>query len=287
MQKIRYINSKNEVIEFGITPPYVLQRIEGTGNVDVDTQSQRSPLQDGRTYLNSKFEPREIFVQSAILTSDSRELFQLRENVQRVLNPKLGEGILQYETPNGTKQIYAVADGTPVFSKYKGDNVICQITFLCHDPFWYDLSETVYEFNAPYFPMFEFPFFSDEENQIEFGIEQDRVEIENIGTVYTPLIIEFRGGVKNAKLTNETTGEFIEINKELLTGETLVVNTSFGKREIKIKRVNGKEENGFQYITLNSKFLQLQEGINVIKYEAEADGNTVVVLKWTPRYLGL
>ena len=287
MQSVRFTNSKGEHIDFGIQSPFVLQRIEGTGNVDTIIHSQKSPFQDGRTYLDSKFEPREIFVQMVILTSDSKELFKLREEVQGVLNPKLGEGVLTYITPNGNYDIKAVADGTPAFSDYQREAVTCQITFLCNDPFWYDSTEQEYEFNAPYFPMFEFPFFSDENHDLEFGIEQEQITIFNQGTVYTPLIIEFEGGIKDATLTNLTTGDFINIKKELLQGETLVVDTSFGKRKIKLQDANGLEQNGFKYLTLDSKFLQMKEGENDIKYVATADGNVTVRLKWHTRYLGI
>lgn len=287
MQKVKYTNSKGESIYFDIKPPFVLQRIEGTGNVDVNLQSQKSPFQDGSTFLNAKLEPREIFVQVAILTSDSEELFKLRQKIQKVLNPKLGEGTITYYTPNGEYTIKGVVDGTPFFSNYNGDNVACQATFLCHDPFWYDANEDEYIFNAPYVPMFEFPFFSDPENDIEFGMEQESTIIINDGTTYTPLIIEFDGGIKNATLTNETTGESITINKELLFGEILEVNTSFGNRKIKLLKVDGNKENGFKYITLDSKFLQLAEGENQIRYVAEANGNVTVRLKWYKRYIGL
>lgn len=287
MQKIKYINSNGESLDFGVTPPLILQRIEGTGNVDANIQSQKSPFQDGRTYINSKLEPRELFIQSTVYTNNSKELFEIRQEVQRIFNPKLGEGRLEYNTANGTKYINAVPDGTPIFSAYNGDNVVCQITLLCFDPFWYDLESEEYSFSAPYIPMFEFPFFSDSTSELEFGMEQEEITVVNNGTIYTPLIIEFHGGIKNATLTNLTTGEFISIKKELLEDEILTVNTSSGKREIKLQKVDGTEENGFKYLSINSKFLQLEEGTNDIEYKADADSNVTVKLKWINRYLGL
>lgn len=287
MQQIRYENSKGDFLEFGMQRPFILQRIEGTGEVGVNIQSQKSPNQDGATFLGAKFEPREIFVQLAILTNDSREVFKFRQQIQELFNPKLGEGTLTYFTPQGEYTIKAICDGTPAFSNYNGDNIQCQINFLCHDPFWYDFMEESYVFNAPYLPLFEFPFFSDSDSEIEFGLEQEEISIMNMGTVYTPLIIEFDGGIKNATLTNLTTGEYITINKELLVGEMLTIDTSFGSRKVKLQNTGGEESNGFKYITLDSKFLQLVEGENEIKYVAEADGNVTVRLKWVTRYLGL
>lgn len=287
MQTVRYENSKGEYIDFGITPPYILQRITGTGEVQSNAHTHKSPFQDGRTYLKSTLEPREIYMQIAILTVEGKGLFEKREHIHRVFNPKLGEGTLTYNTPNGSYKIRGVVEMTPSFSEYKGNSVTCQVSLLCNDPFWYSITEDSYDFNAPYVPMFEFPFFSDPTNEIEFGYEQEQTTVFNEGTAYTPLIIEFDGGIKNATLTNLTTGEYITINKELFDGETLIIDTSFGKRKINVKRIDGTTENGFKYMTLDSKFLQLVEGSNDIKYVAEADGNVTVRLRWTTRYLGL
>ena len=286
MQEVTYTNKNNESIRFGIAPPYILQRIEGTGDVDVNIHSQGSPKQDGRTYLGSKLEPREVFLQTTIYINESSELFKTREMVQGIFNPKLGEGILEYHTPNGTKFLHAVPDGTPVFSRYDGVSVVCQITLLAFDPFWYDYEENEYMFEAPYMPLFEFPFFSTSENELEFGREYERTVVVNEGTASTPLIIEFHGGIKSAKLINLTNGECIEIKKELLEEEILTVNTSFGKREVRLNN-NEDKSNGFKYLTMDSKFFQLEEGRNDIEYIAEADRNVTVGLKWTNRYIGL
>lgn len=287
MQKVKFTNSKGESLDFGITPPLVLQRIEGTGNVDADLQSQKSPYQDGKTLLGVNLEPRELFLQTTILSGDRERMFELREEVQKVFNPNLGNGLLEYSTPNGSKYINAVADGSPVFSKYAGESTVCQITLIAHNPFWYDIKENEHEFQTPYLPMFEFPFFTTEEEPIEFGLEQEVVEVMNSGTTSTPLIIEFFGGLKNATLTNRTTGDFITIKKELLVGEVLTINTSFGQRKIEVDKIDNGTENGFKYLTFDSKFLQLEEGLNIIKYSAESESNATVRMRWNNRYLGL
>lgn len=287
MQRVTYINSKNESLEFGIIPPLVLQKIEGTGDISTRTISQKSPNQDGRTFIESNFEARDIFLQTTIISSDREEVFKERERVQRVVNPKLGEGILVYSYPGGTKSIKVIVDGTPVFSKYKGETVSCQLNLIANDPFWYDLLPNEYEFSAPYSPMFEFPFFSSPKDEIEFGLEQEDITIENRGSVFTPIVIEFHGGLKSATLTNRTNGDYIVIKKELLGGEVLSIDTSFGDRKVKLMNDRDSEKNGFKYITLDSKFLQLEEGMNDIHYRATAEENVTINIKWTNRYLGI
>src|SRR5690606_21648137 len=103
--------------------------------VDVNIQSQRSPYQDGGTFINAKLEVRDIFMQVAIASGNPKELFQLRQDIQRMFNPKLGEGLLIYETPNGKKMLNVAVDSMPIFSEYSSRIVVCQINLAANDPF--------------------------------------------------------------------------------------------------------------------------------------------------------
>ena len=54
-------------------------------------------------------------------------------------------------------------------------------------------------------------------------------EIENEGDVDAPIQIEYVGPAKNPKITNETTGEYIQVNMEIGEKEKLVliISTQF------------------------------------------------------------
>ena len=285
MQKVRYINPKGESVYFDIKPPFVLQTIQGVGEVGVNIQSQKSPYQDGSTFTNVKLEQRDIFMQVTLSSDNDRELFKMRQDIQKVFNPKLGEGQLIYETPNGIKMISVLPDGTPHFGNYTRGAIICQINLIAHNPLWTDVnplpeSQILSTYISKYQQTATKPYF-------ESTITKDGVNISNNGTFDTSLLIKISGNnTKNVILTNATSGRTIEIVKPLPTGSTLVIDTSFGKyRKVKLVSSEGVESNGFSYLSFFTDFIQLEIGENTLKYESLED--MTISVEWHNNYIGL
>lgn len=272
MQGIRYINSKNQSLDFGITPPLVLRRIEGVGNTSISFQTQESPYQDGSTYIGSKMSNREVFLQITIVEKDSQRLFAKRQEVQELFNPKHGEGYLEYVTANGVKFLKVVPDGTPVFSKYQGNIVNGQITLIAHDPFWYEVQDTT----SKTFPV-EAPINT---KSLTLG----ETTVVNEGTAYSPLTVRI-GESNGLTITNMSTGEIMKITKPINPSEELVIKTELGNRSIRLTQWDGSWTNGFSYMSMNSSFFNLDDGETTFKLEGA--GNLNVKFEWKNRYIGL
>lgn len=87
----------------------------------------------------------------------------------------------------------------------------------------------------------------------------------------------------NPYLTNITTGKTFKLLKALAAGEEVIVNTNYGKKSI----VSG-ELNYFQYFDLDSEFIQLAAGENILRYGADAnETNLEVSIEYSPKYLGV
>ncbi|WP_419958959.1 phage distal tail protein [Psychrobacillus sp. BM2] len=285
MQLVKYTNALDVAIDFKISSKVILQHIEGTGNVEANHRSSNAPFQNGskrtKTSLNNRF----IKLSGTLKGQSRKELAYLKEVLCGVFNPSLDDGKLEYDAGNGTKFIYAIPEETPIFSEYRGNSVAFIIDLVCHDPYWHDLEDSIHTFTSPYSGLFEFPF----SDSFEMGIHNEIVTFVNKGNAETPLFIEFEGGIKNAKLTNKTNGEWIEIKKKLESNERLIINSNVGEKEVRIIKNNGETRNGFGLITLDSStFMHLAKGENVIEYVAESDsGLAVLHLKWNSRYLGV
>lgn len=285
MQKVRFINSKGESIYFDIKPPFVLQGIDGVGQVEANLYSQKSPYQDGATYINSKLETRDIFMRVSLVNSNEQELFKMRQDLQRVFNPKLGQGYLIYETPNDVKMLICVPDGTPSFGSYKPSSVACQINLTAFNPLWTDVSDlvegvSVSNYIVKYDSLPTIPHFT-------ARIEKAGTIVTNNGTFNTPMIIEVSGEITtNVKIMNNTTGEILKINRVIPVGSILRIDTSFGRNRVaKLIAQDGTESNGFPYISFDSDFPQLELGDNIISYESLED--VIINVKWHNNYIGL
>lgn len=282
MEKIIFTNSQGQSIEFGSSKPYILQFLSGVGGIETELYMEKSPFQDGSTYLDTGLNPRVISLEAAIIGEDDADLYNKRHRLLNILNPKLGKGKLTYSYAGGKKEIECTIDAPPVFPKgIENKGLAFQKTMfsiICPSPFWEDVFEESQEMSA-WIGGLKFPF----KLPMTFSKEGSTVAINNKGDVDTPVYIEFYGPASNPKITNLTTGEFICIKRDLLEDEILKISTLFGNKYARIE-----DTNAFHYIDLDSTFWQLVPGENKIKYSAETgEEQAKVKIAYRNRYLGV
>lgn len=162
------------------------------------------------------------------------------------------------------------------------------IDLLANDPLWRDITEKRDEI-ALWIGDFSFPL-----QMMPTGIEIGHrspsliVNCYNGGDVESGMRIEFRAlaTLSNPSLFNVKTREYVKINKGMVAGEVLSVSTYFGDKRI-TDTLNGVETNAFNYIDVNSTFLQLEQGDNLFRYDADTGlDNLEVRIYHYDRYLG-
>lgn len=284
MRKLTFTNSRGESVILGNSAPFLVTKLDGA--IRASIQTQKSPFQDGATYINSFLEPRQLSLEGAILKNSGEEIFMCRRKLASVFNPKLGLGKLLFEYDGGKKEILAVADGAPAFPDRSGQpSQKFLITLFCPNPLWTDdgVADQLVVFEGGLtFPLSLPTRFSNQ------SASRSKVVL-NKGDVETPLEITFLGPAQSPiRIQNETTGEFIEVNQSLLDGERLRICTEFGKKRVmKIDPV-GNETNAFHYISLDSTFFQLIPGNNLLSYRTGNEyERTPVQIVWRNRYLGV
>jgi hypothetical protein len=284
MRKLTFTNSRGESVVLGNSAPFLVTKLDGTGAVDVDVQMQKSPFQDGRTFIDSLLDTRQITIEGAILSKNPLDLTSQRRKLVQVFNPKLGPGTLRYEYDGGVKEIQAIADASPVLpDRQNSPFQKFLLTLVCPEPFWLDEKATTYEM-ADFVGGLQFPL----RLGSRFSIRGSKLTFQNTGDVETPVEIKFKGACIGPKITNLTTGEFIKVNKPLLAGETLIITTAFGNKRVEIDKGNGVRENAFNWIDLESTFWQMVPGYNTIQYSTDDGANNVTVhLSWKNRFLGV
>lgn len=111
----------------------------------------------------------------------------------------------------------------------------------------------------------------------------------NTGNVESGMIIEFKalGTLTNPSILNVETQEFFKINKSMVAGEIITVNTNVGAKKV-IDNLNGVETNILNLIDLDSTFLQLKVGDNLLRYDADTNLNNLEIsVFYNPFYLGV
>ena len=288
MKTITYVNSLGQEISFNNSAPFLLQKFDTDENVNI--YSNRGMQQDGNTYLGNNLDVRDLTLQVALLAGSKLQLIGLRSKLNKIFNPKLGEGYLIYKDETKERKVKCIVNKIPLFDADKTHNdQSCLISLTANNPFFTDLQESKEEI-ALWIGSFEFPL-----ELVEGGIEMGHrepsliVNVVNEGDVGAGMRIEFKAlaTLTNPSLLNINTGEFIKINKEMVAGEIVSVSTYFGNKTVK-STLNGVTTNVFNNWDYLGSFLQLDAGDNLFRYNSDTNlDNLEVSIYYQPAYLGV
>lgn len=283
VQKIEFKNADNKVIEFSRTFPYLLQNLTGIGAPPVTTLPQRGFQQDGVSFFGTLLEPRTIDFDLFIKGSSRADLMDKRAEIMEVFNPKLGLGTLTYSNDVGSWQIPAAVYDGPIDSENMMNSLIqsFQVGLFCPNPAWQSVEENASimggDINGLTLGEMTLPF-------ILATIGED-IEVDYEGTLDAPLLIEFSGVSSMPKLTKQETGETIEVEVDLLEGQSLYIDTDPNDINIYML-VDGVKTPALNYIKADSEYFLMTKGKNTFKFSS-ASGEPEVKIMWRDRYIGV
>lgn len=296
MQKLEIINlGLNESIllndKSGDTEDILLSHIEGLGHPGATSQKSQGVSQDGENAEDALLDPRNIKVDITIRTKTRKKLYELRRKIYRIINPKTknqttgkrGELLLYYTNDYKSYRIYARVEDVVDFNARFMNHDKATISFLCVDPYWLDAEGVNIDIKSVRGGL-KFPLTLPN----HFALVSFYKEIENIGDEDAPIKIEYTGPALNPRITNETTGEYIQVNMEIGEKEKLVINTAEGKETVNLITPH-ETKDVYNNIDLNSTFFKLIVGKNLIKYssDAETSKDSVKIIDYTNKYVGV
>lgn len=210
MQKLTFTNSRNVSINL-TSSPFGVTEWEGFSNVEMEIQSQTVPFVDGSVYIDNLLSDRELSVTLAIEDNNNlSKRYELRRQLIKVLNPKLGEGILTYQNNFLQKQIKCIP-AVPIFETHNADMTgtpKASLSFTACQPYWEDIDSTL----------------------INFSLTEQPVAI-NEGDIATQVKLRLNGQCLNPRIINISTGSQIGLSG--LITEPVEINTGFGQKTIK------------------------------------------------------
>lgn len=289
-EKVMYENDKGQRIEIAYSFPFFLQTISGADGTNAEITKVSGVGQDGTTITNVNLSDRPLQILGSIKGESKEEIARYRAKLLQVFNPKV-KGWLQYEYGDIKRRIRCQVEKAPTLSKqnksFKYQDF--SISLLAPNPYWQDINATKEEI-AIWRGAFEFPLELFEEG-IELGYRELSLiaNINNKGDVPCGMKIQFKAlaTVVNPSLFNVNNREYFKINKTMEVGEVITVTTHFQNKRVELNK-NGVISNAFNWIDLNSTFLQLDVGDNLLRYDADEGIDSLEVsIYYTPMYLGV
>lgn len=149
-----------------------------------------------------------------------------------------------------------------------------QFSVYAEDPTIYtsELVDASIELGAQVFPGFGFNI------EFSFGFggtssTTDGATVTNAGNKPSPAVFTIEGPVTNPQILNDTTSSLLKFNIELMTGETLVVDTYY-----RTVRLNGLTNR--RGTLVNPDWFYLQPGDNFLRYRAESSAASTLTIQF-------
>lgn len=292
-EKLIFTNERGESLELGLDSIYhcnISKDVTGIAGVKNVLYSTNSMGQHGDTYVGQRIEARDIEIVGHINTRDKAQALQLRRTMLKILNPEL-DGTLLYEYGGFRRIINCRTHGEP---KVDRKEVLYEFVIPLEslNPFWREEDETKEDI-ASWVAAWHFPCVIEQDNpkSMIFGYRAESVIVDcyNEGDVSTGMRIRFTalGTVTNPILLNVDTGEYMQLNVTMQTGDVIEVNTKYGSKGAKLVR-DGVESDYFRYVDVDSTFMQLAIGDNNFRYDAAGGVNSLeVAIFYNAEYLGV
>lgn len=287
MKTIKYINGNGDELTFTNSWPFLLQNFEQ--NTRNQIYSFKGSGQDGSRYIGSDLDESELTLEIAVKGKDPAEYARNKSRLRRIFNPTLGEGSLVYSNGEKYIQIKCVPEKIPNPKDKSKIYGVCSIALTANDPYWKDLQELKNEI-ALWVPNFSFPLeLSADGIEIGYRSEILTANVYNDGDVESGMRIELKAlaTVVNPSFVNIITKDFIKLNTTMVKGQVITISTYYGEKRITSK-LAGIETNLFNSIAQGSKFLQLEPGDNLFRYNADTGIDYLSVsIYHKDRYLGV
>lgn len=260
-------------LDVSTTPYYILDTVDW-GQVEGNHHSYKYVNQIGVFVTGTSLETRDVSVTGWIIAKTEIQMNERKKMLNRFVNPQqlikltYKEYDLEFLPNTSVKYSATLVENNEVVCRFK-------IEGLCPDPLFKENTENRVA-AATTFGMFHFPLIINKTQQnppqIVFGLRQPSlfISVYNSGAVRTGMQMVFKatGTVKNPSFINVFTQEFFKINKTMVAGETITINTIIGEKKV-IGILDGAEHNYFKYRDLDSTWLQLEVGDNLFRYDAD------------------
>lgn len=282
MISIKFTNAKNESLNIGSTEGFSLIDLSGIAPPNANINVRSIAGFDGSSFVSSSVNPRNIVLTLQL----SGDVEAGRQTLYEIFKIKQS-GLLIYTSERIAAQLEAYVEALEILPMSWPVKAI--ISLLCPQPYFEALNEILVDISFIEYAL-TFPLtLNAAGSQLGTVHPSEAINIFNAGDLAIGMKIRYtaNGTVVNPKLINTQTLEFIELETTMNAGDILVINTEVGKKRIERTR-NGETTNLFNSLKLGSRFLQLEEGDNVLYASSISGSNSLFTeITYRPKYSGV
>lgn len=259
-------------------PTQLLRGMAGRGLPPIEVVTRQVPQRAGAVRVAARHLERTISI-PLLLDGDVSTHRTLLRSWGRALNCVAGTGTLRFDLVDGTqRQIAASFVGGLELAEDVGWMTLADAQFLCHDPYFEDVSETSDQVAGGTIASTFFPFFPLRLSSSEIAAE---LTVSNSGDVEAWPVITVRGPATNPSILNVTAGKTLALTGSIGAGETVTLDSRPGAKTV--RRQDGV--NLYSSLT-TAQWSPLTVGSNRVRLEATGTTtDTLVSVRWRRRWL--
>lgn len=272
----RYVNSLGGEIIFDYDHGYLINKPDGIDTLSINLSTAQGIGQIGATVQAQSVQVRPIVI-SGILCGEDQDA--KKDALQAVVRPDLS-GTLYADT--WAIEVYVSETPSigpqPKFAEFN-------FSLTAPHPYWKSASQNSLHLVGVE-PRFKFPWNTSKSYQFGHRIETAYSIIHNSGQTDCPFKITILAvdTVVDPKIENMLTGEFLQIEKTLVPGEQLVIETTHDRTYV-TSSVDGDCRGA---LTLESNLFRLHTGNNVLRPSAESGLSDVdLSISFAPERVGI
>ena len=284
MESFVYKNSLGNSITIDYTGNYIIDGYDGLTASEIIPITTSGYRQNGATYITSNLGIRIINLNFGVIAESALGMYEARRNLASVFNPLLGEGTLTYTNDFISKSINVIVSAAPTPLERHSTIQYYTVELTANNPLWFDNEESAVklgDYTGGLFYPLQF-----EGDGVHYAQKGDVANITIIGDVPSPIRAEFKNTSINPKLELVNTGEFIEVETSIDEGESLIINTAYGKKTVNKVSTDNSVESAFHLISLNSTFFSLPRGNNKLSFSGDA-GTPEVYIYYRNYFIGV
>lgn len=286
MQEITYANFYGKSITFGRSPPFFLEKLDQS--IGVSRDSQKAIGQNGQTTLGVLYQARTIMLSLAFigLKNNRYDWEEMRKNWLKIGNVFIPDkvGTLYYKNDGGSYKIQCMPIEMPDFDVSVATLGKFKLQLVADNPFWLTKQDFISKLGQTIggikYPL-RYP--------LQYGkiIREAVIEIDL--NMPIPCTIEVQTAAAYIRIVNNTTGEFIRIDRPLNNNQKMIVNTEDATVAIvELNSYGGEKSREYANyrITLDSRYFLLAVGENRITIEnGAADSPCPASIIYNRRYV--
>lgn len=296
MRALKFISALGEAAFTLDKPtPYVFKDLRGSGKPEILLLTTQGSTQDGESYDEAYYEPREMEFDGYVYGLDQYTMYQRLQQLNAVIGSKAPLRI-EYTNDAGSYYIAGTVTDPPdedARIQLNGHYKPISLKIHCPDPLFRAITDDDIASVAYRAGRFRFPF-SIHRPGASFGRGGYRSTIINLGDVATGFEAWITGPAIAPTLTNLTTGQFMAFDRALQAYETIHINTNALAKTVELTNsVTGTTIKALDILAdvdlTGWEFWQLQPGANDVQYDSGSDdiASATVKLLWASAFAGV